>query len=440
MVTEMVMTPWGESGDLRRRRLPPGGGIPREKAERNQRQRLYGAMVASCAERGYEATTVANLLELSGVSRGTFYDLFDDKLGCFQATVAEVLSGGTALILAQLQGEGSQAQRAQTALRALSETIAAQPAAARMCLVESYAAGEPAVERVRAAVDEISALGRGALDQVPGHGGMAPELADAIVGGFDRIVYSRLESRREAELPALAPALWEWAVSYRPPPEALRLRGRRGAVALEGTMPPFAAFDPEQRLIRAFAQVVAEKGYGETTIADIAAAASISQSTFYAHFADKADAMEAALDSSGAQLLAAAMPAASRAPDWPRAVRVALGAICGFLAAEPAFARIRLVAVYAAGPRAIVQRDRAGIQLLRDVLSRTENSPDVEEITLEAIVGAIYRALHDQIRSGGTETLPEAAPLATYLALAPLLGAEQACEIANSDGRVPRRA
>jgi AcrR family transcriptional regulator len=431
----MVMTPWGESGELRGRRLPPGGGVPREKAERNQRQRLYAAMVASCAERGYEATTIAHLLELSGVSRGTFYDLFDDKLDCFLDAIAEILGGGVTLVAERLSSDGSREQQALTALEAFIDTVVGQPAAARMCLVESYAAGEPAAAQVRAAVARLSLLGRGAIDQVPGHQGMPAELAAAIVGGFDRIVYSRLQDHREAELPPLVPALWDWALTYRPPPQPLQLRGRRGTVALEGTMPPFASFDPEQRIIRAFSRVVAEKGYGETTIADIAAAAAISQSTFYAHFTDKADALSAAIDSSGAQMVAAAMPAANRAPDWPRAVRVALGGICGFLASEPAFAQLRMIEVYAAGPPAIVQRDRAGLGILRDVLSRHEDSPDVAEITLEAIVGAIYRAMHDQIRTAGPETLPEVAPLLTYLALAPLLGVERACEVANGDGR-----
>jgi hypothetical protein len=47
------------------------------------------------------------------------------------------------------------------------------------------------------------------------------------------------------------------------------------------TAPPFASYSAEQRIIRGFAVAVAVKGYPATTIADIAAA-SISQTTFYA--------------------------------------------------------------------------------------------------------------------------------------------------------------
>ena len=62
--------------------------------------------------------------------------------------------------------------------------------------------------------------------------------------------------------------------------------------------------------------MVAEKGYRETSTDDIAAQASISLSTFYAHFADKRDAVIGALEMSGAQITALAVPAARRAEDW----------------------------------------------------------------------------------------------------------------------------
>jgi AcrR family transcriptional regulator len=75
----MVRTPWGDAGHLRDKKLPPGRGTPRGEAERNQRERLFAAMVATVGEKGYEATTVADLVQLSGVSRSAFYKHYDDK-------------------------------------------------------------------------------------------------------------------------------------------------------------------------------------------------------------------------------------------------------------------------------------------------------------------------------------------------------------------------
>jgi AcrR family transcriptional regulator len=427
----MVRTPWGDAGSLRDRRLPPGPGLPRAEKRRNQRERLLGAIVVSCETRGYEATSVAHLLELSGVSRATFYEHFDDKVDCLRAAVEEIFHGTIAMVRHRLGGAGTAEERARAGLETFARAIVAQPAAARMCMVESYAAGEPVVAPVREAIDEFGRLIGEALRQMPEREELPAELVRSVVGGFYRVFYNRLQGRREVELPGLVPALGDWALSYLPPPRPLRRNARR-TVASGSSAPPFAAHDPEQRILRAFAAAVVANGYGATTLSDIAAAGSISLSTFYEHFADKADAMDAALDSSGAQMLAAVLPRAARASDWPGAMRVALGASCGFLAAEPAFARLRAIEVYAAGRAAIARRDEAGMRLFEALLDPdVTDAPEVEPIALEAIVGAIYGSFYDTIRAEGTDALPALAPLLTYLALAPFLGAEEACAVAT---------
>src|SRR3954462_13087342 len=90
----MVRTPWGDAASLRERKLRPGRGPPREEAVRNQRERLFAAMVATVAEKGYEGTTVADLVELSGVSRSAFYRHFDDKQACFLAAIEAIVEPG----------------------------------------------------------------------------------------------------------------------------------------------------------------------------------------------------------------------------------------------------------------------------------------------------------------------------------------------------------
>ena len=63
--------------------------------------------------------------------------------------------------------------------------------------------------------------------------------------------------------------------------------------------------------------------------------------------------MLAALDSGSAQMLAAALPAFRRAPDWQQSVRAASEAMFGFGAEEPEYARLGAVEMYAAGKRAL---------------------------------------------------------------------------------------
>src|SRR5689334_14986804 len=83
----MVATPWGDSRRLSEKTLPPGRGTTAAEAEQNHRERLYGAMVANVAEKGYEATTIVDLVEVSGVSRSAFYKHFSDKQACFLAAI-----------------------------------------------------------------------------------------------------------------------------------------------------------------------------------------------------------------------------------------------------------------------------------------------------------------------------------------------------------------
>src|SRR3954452_4128221 len=82
----VVQTPWGRADRLRERLLRPGPGIPREEVMRSQRERLFAASVACVSSKGYEATTVADLLETSGVSRSAFYEHFLDKEECVLTT------------------------------------------------------------------------------------------------------------------------------------------------------------------------------------------------------------------------------------------------------------------------------------------------------------------------------------------------------------------
>jgi AcrR family transcriptional regulator len=436
----MVRTPWGNAGELRERKLNPGQGTPREEVVRSQRERLYAATVASVSEKGYRDTSVADLVRLSGVSRASFYQHFADKRACFVATIEAILEGAVAIGAHRYQDEGPWEERAQSSLLAFIELLAAQPAAARMCAVEAYAAGAEALAPLERAVDRIEALVMAALDEQPQRRGTPPELMRAAIGGFHWVIYRHLNEGTERELVDCVPELWEWAMSYEPPPVALRARGRRGIGGAAGSgAPPFAAHIPTERVLRGFAAAVAEKGYSATTIADIAAAARISQATFYAHFEGKEDALLAALDSSGAQMIAATVPAMRRAKGWPEGVRTALDSIFGFLAAEPAFARLQAVEAYAVGPRAVALRNRIVEEVVEVTLALgLGQRPQPAPLALEATVGAIGSILFDRIRDEGPHVLPEAVPLATYVALAPFLGAEEACAVANGESRAVR--
>jgi AcrR family transcriptional regulator len=431
----MVTTPWGPSDSLAERRTS-GKRASREEARLDQRQRLLGAMVASCETKGFEATTVQDLLEISGLSRGTFYEHFTDKLSCFRSAVVSILQDAKSLVEHQLHRRGDPEERALAALDAFVSLVVAQPAAARLCFVHAYVAGEDGLEPVRQTTAAKVTLGNEILAEMPGREGLPLDLGRAIIAGFYRVFYDRLQRHQEGELPELIGGLWRWAMSYSPPPRPLPSAPTRRPVRNGvGTLPPFATRDPEQRIIRAFATVVAAKGYGATTIADVAASGSISQTTFYEYFHSKAELMTAALDSSGAQMLSATLPRARRAGDWMQAVRVTAEASLAFLASEPTFAELRVRAVYEAGPEAISLREQTGAQMLEAVIRPSfKTAPRVDPLTLEATFGAINGLTYEQLRRGGAESLPEIGPLLTYVSLAPLLATDTAYRVAAGEG------
>jgi AcrR family transcriptional regulator len=447
----MVATPWGQSDSLRERKLRPGPGTPREEVVANQRERLFGAMVASVAERGYLATTVNDLAEISGVSSRTFYDLFPDKQACFlaaleamiQAAVAyaaqsageavgEARPGGVDLPETAHEEEASWEDRARWGFDAFAEMVVAQPAAARMALIEAYAAGPEAMVPVENAVAAFEWLTRQMLEQSPERAEMPAEMIAAHIGAQQEITRARLREGKEGELPALMDEVFELMLSYRPPPEPLRLAGRPPKFGPER----IDAHDHAERALRAFAVVVAEEGYVNTTVEMVLKRAQMSATTFYAHFHGKEDAMLAAIDSAGAQVVAAILPAFKRAPNWAEGARAGFGALCNFLASRPALAQLVTVEVYAAGPAAMQRRMETLAPLLTLVAEGFERSTTkVPKIAPEAIAGAINTLAYKRIRDSGPDSLPTLAPMLTYIALAPFIGPTEAARVANGDGR-----
>ena len=126
--------------------------LPREVVEANRRGRLLAAAKQVFAGRGYRGTSVDDLVASAGIGVGSFYALFSGKEECFVAACRAFLDSARAEIGA--------AGDLGTGLRRALEIGAADPAGARLLLVEAPAAGA-AGERLHAkALEEATgALG-----------------------------------------------------------------------------------------------------------------------------------------------------------------------------------------------------------------------------------------------------------------------------------------
>ncbi|HXR60080.1 MAG TPA: TetR/AcrR family transcriptional regulator [Solirubrobacterales bacterium] len=400
---------------------------------RNQRERIFGAMVASTATKGYPATTVADLIWLAGVSRATFYEHFKDKGDCFRATVEALLEAGLALIRSRLDGPGNPKERGERAISSFLKLMANQPAAAKVSLVEAYSAGPAGLKPINNAFEEACELAHEAMRMLPNRDRTPEELSRAVIGGLHRVIYIHLYRGEEQELLERCGALWRWASGYEPPEGLPKPRKRR---RFESEVPPYSGRDQHERILRGFARAAVARGFTKVTIPQIAAETGISNATFYQHFESKDDALLAALDLSGAQLIAATLPAARRLPDWAQAMHRAIENMCRFLLSEPDLAKLRAVEVYAAGPEALAHRDRAWETVIEELIpADVREGPEPNRLMLDASTGAIDALLYEKVRRNQLEKLRELHPLLSYIVLAPFIGAEEATRVASGEAR-----
>ncbi len=87
-------------------------------------------------------------------------------------------------------------------------------------------------------------------------------------------------------------------------PIALDESNERSFNSSMGRIAGVTAAETRARLLRAAADVFAQRGYDGTRVADIAAAAGVSNGALYAHFGSKAELLVAAIRAHGRQLLA----------------------------------------------------------------------------------------------------------------------------------------
>lgn len=428
----MIDTPWGSSERLRERRLKPGPGRSREDVEENQRERLFGAMVACVAQRGYAATRLDDLVELSGVSTASFYRLFASKDACFLAAAEEMLAAALAMTTADLPGTWK--ERLQGGLAAFAELIVAHPAAAKMLLIDSYAAGPEATKAVDRAVSDFQSRAIALANESPGGSGLPDEVPAAMVGAVEELARDRLRRGRARILPKLMATVAQVALSYRPPTEALTYGGRLPRAKSESLEVPGAA----DRAIRAFAVVAADRGYAAASVEEVVKRASMSPTTFYAEFADKREVMLAAIDSAGAQMVAATLPAFRRNPDWPSAVRTAFVDLLAYLASRPALTRLVFVEAYAAGPEALQRRAEALEPLTALLAPGRIGGRGLPQGANEVVWAAIIAQIGRRVREAGPNSLPALEPILTFMAVNPYLGPEAAGAAARNGGRARR--
>ena len=219
-------------GLKRGKQLPRGRhGLTRETVTESQRARIIESMIEAVAERGYRETRVVDVVERAGVSRATFYDLFDDFEDCFLKTYDYVSARlfETAFAGFSQKADAPWAERIRTSMAAFLELLAGWPEGARFAIVEVLAAGPKALVRRDAALRQFSEFVEAGRNQSSND---LPGLTSvAIVGGINELLYSEVIHGATRNLPARLPDIVYWITQPFLGPEgaaAERERARAG--------------------------------------------------------------------------------------------------------------------------------------------------------------------------------------------------------------------
>jgi AcrR family transcriptional regulator len=442
---------------------PKPNPVPSLQDKTTQRAKLIQAMIELAARDGYQSVSVSQLSAHATVSSATFYALFPDKESCalvaYQEATERILRRMKPVDAAAIGTHTDWSAAAAAAIRRLLTAVRDDPAAAKLLFVESLAGG-PRVRGERRTVISVFQSRTKALLASTAETGPRLDIPPAAVTGAIRSIVARhLRTSAEDQLPELAEDIVGWVSSYavaaaRTPwstgPQA-RLRSpdpldaprpaapRRLPRGRHRLPPSVVARSHRTRIIHAIADVTHEKGYADTTIADIVAAAGIARQVFYEHFADKEQAFLEAQQYPAQHIFDECAAAYFAPSEWPARVWGGLKALLRLVVEHPALSHLRLVECYAAGPAAARRAEdvtRSFTIFFEEGYAAQPPGRKLPRLASQAIAGAIFEIIQRHAVREELEKLPTMLPQLAYIATAPFIGAEPAiAAISDLSGR-----
>lgn len=199
----------------------------------SERERAVWAMARLCAERGYEETSVEDVLELAEMDRQSFELHFDGKEACGIAAVNAIMGETMTVVAASYSPDRSEAESGVAGIEAILELMEASPDFAYVGYITSRQMAGTDARKVRdSGVGFLCTM----LDRLRFY---APEKAapsTAAVGAFggaEALLRREVAAGRTENLKRLLPSLvYSATVPFLGQEEALRL-SRQGQKLVE---------------------------------------------------------------------------------------------------------------------------------------------------------------------------------------------------------------
>jgi AcrR family transcriptional regulator len=161
---------------------------------------MLTAIVQEISERGVANVSVAHVVGRSGVSRRTFYEIFDDREDCFLAAFDDALQNATAAVVPAYEQSGTWRSKVRAALTALLEVLECDPARGRLLIVESLAAGPRALGRRQNVLAQIIPIIEQGHTESKSSTSPPALTAEGILGGVLSVLHARLTQDNDESL------------------------------------------------------------------------------------------------------------------------------------------------------------------------------------------------------------------------------------------------
>jgi AcrR family transcriptional regulator len=182
---------------------------------------MVAAMIDVVSERSRARTTVAHVVARSGVSRRTFYEVFEDFDDCFLAALELAVERAREYVLLDYDPSERWRARVRKGLVGLLEFLAEEPAMGRLCIVETLGAGARVHERRARTIDELVAVVDEGRSESKSAAVLPALTAEGVVGGVLSVLHARLlEDRRDSLLDLSGPLMGMIVLPYLGPAAA----------------------------------------------------------------------------------------------------------------------------------------------------------------------------------------------------------------------------
>jgi AcrR family transcriptional regulator len=162
-----------------------------------QRARILSAAARVVGDLGYEGMSVARITTGAGVSRRTFYDLYEHREDCFLDLFEEVVTRAHRVAQDAAAGHEGWRERVRAGLLALLVFVDEEPVLGSLLIVDALGAGPRVLECRAHELERLSGIidqGRGEARRTKGEASSSSLTAEGVVGAVLSVIHARLSA------------------------------------------------------------------------------------------------------------------------------------------------------------------------------------------------------------------------------------------------------